>query len=111
VVLTTKAVAFATSPLHVPLRRIFADGEPADGEEACRAVWSKDPSDAVNAEQVDVDEDRAMGAVASDQVSGQEQPPGLDLREHFKRFQDRVEEVIEESPDQDAGIDVLNLDN
>ncbi|MEA3277280.1 MAG: hypothetical protein U9Q81_18765 [Pseudomonadota bacterium] len=39
VVLTGKAVPFLTSPLHVPLRRIFVKGEPADGKEACAKVW------------------------------------------------------------------------
>lgn len=27
------------SPLHVPLRRIFVKGEPADGNDACADVW------------------------------------------------------------------------
>jgi uncharacterized protein involved in outer membrane biogenesis len=39
-VLTGKAVSFITSPLHVPVRRIFREKEPADGEAACAQVWS-----------------------------------------------------------------------
>jgi len=40
VVLTGKAIAFVTSPLHVPLRRIFKRSEPADGAIACAEAWS-----------------------------------------------------------------------
>jgi len=40
VVVGGKAVAFITSPVHVPLRRIFKDGEPEDGEQACAEAWS-----------------------------------------------------------------------
>ena len=44
VVLTGKAISFVTSPLHVPLRRIFKKGEPADGAQACVEAWSiRDP--------------------------------------------------------------------
>jgi hypothetical protein len=34
-------VSFVTSPLHVPLRRIFAREIPEDGREACLEAWSK----------------------------------------------------------------------
>ncbi|MEA3276525.1 MAG: AsmA family protein [Pseudomonadota bacterium] len=39
VVLGGKAISFVTSPLHVPLRRIFRKGEPEDGEQACAEAW------------------------------------------------------------------------
>jgi len=31
--------SFVTSPLHVPLQRLFGGEEPADGKAACRAAW------------------------------------------------------------------------
>ncbi len=37
--LTTSLASFVTSPLHVPLRRLFVGERPADGKEACRAAW------------------------------------------------------------------------
>ncbi|MEA3469195.1 MAG: AsmA family protein [Thermodesulfobacteriota bacterium] len=37
--LTTTVVSFISSPVHVPLRRIFSGERPDDGVEACRAAW------------------------------------------------------------------------
>ncbi len=37
--LTSTAIAFMTSPLHVPIRRLFEKGLPEDGIEACKAMW------------------------------------------------------------------------
>ncbi len=37
--LTTTAASFITSPIHVPLRRIFVGERPEDGAEACRQAW------------------------------------------------------------------------
>ena len=37
--LTKTTVSFVTSPLHVPIRRLFKDGIPADGQKACKAIW------------------------------------------------------------------------
>jgi uncharacterized protein involved in outer membrane biogenesis len=37
--LTTTVASFITSPIHVPLRRLFAGERPEDGAEACRAAW------------------------------------------------------------------------
>jgi len=37
--LTTSLASFVTSPLHVPLRRLFSGEIPKDGEEACRIAW------------------------------------------------------------------------
>ncbi len=47
VILTAKAVSFVTSPLHVPLRRIFKRGVPENGAQACTAAWiiNGDPGD------------------------------------------------------------------
>ena len=39
VVLAGKAISFVTSPVHVPLRRIFKKSEPADGSLACAEAW------------------------------------------------------------------------
>jgi len=39
--LTGTVTSFITSPLHVPLRRIFAKKRPEDGKEACQEAWSK----------------------------------------------------------------------
>ena len=33
--------SFITSPVHVPLRRIFSRAIPADGKEACREAWDR----------------------------------------------------------------------
>ena len=43
--LTKTVVSFITSPLHVPVRRLFKKGLPEDGLEACKAMW--DVSDEV----------------------------------------------------------------
>ena len=37
--LTGAIVSFITSPVHVPIRKIFADAIPEDGQEACRQAW------------------------------------------------------------------------
>jgi uncharacterized protein involved in outer membrane biogenesis len=34
-------ITFVTSPLHVPVRRVFEKKIPADGKEACEIAWSK----------------------------------------------------------------------
>jgi len=38
--LTTTAASFITSPIHVPLRRLFSGERPEDGTEACREAWN-----------------------------------------------------------------------
>jgi len=35
------AISFVTSPLHVPIRRVFRKEVPADGREACELAWKK----------------------------------------------------------------------
>ena len=37
--LTTTAISFITSPVHVPIRRLLKKGLPEDGIEACKAMW------------------------------------------------------------------------
>lgn len=37
--LTTSLASFITSPVHVPVRRIFAGERPQDGVEACQMAW------------------------------------------------------------------------
>ena len=39
--LTKSLFSFITSPIHVPIRRVFVKDAPADGKEACRAAWKK----------------------------------------------------------------------
>ncbi len=39
ILLTTSLASFITSPVHVPLRRLFSGERPEDGVEACRAAW------------------------------------------------------------------------
>jgi len=37
--LTTSLASFITSPLHVPVRRLFVGERPQDGREACKMAW------------------------------------------------------------------------
>lgn len=37
--ITGTVASFVTSPIHVPIRRLFAGNKPADGKEACRMAW------------------------------------------------------------------------
>ena len=34
-------VSFVTSPIHVPIRRVFTEKEPADGVDACKLAWAR----------------------------------------------------------------------
>ena len=34
-------VSFVTSPIHVPIRRVFTEEEPANGVEACKIAWTR----------------------------------------------------------------------
>jgi hypothetical protein len=54
---------------------------------------------------------RRCGPSTPVRFSVKKQIPEFDLRKHFKRFQNRVEEAIEASPNQDAGIEVPNIGN
>jgi len=36
-----QVVSFITSPIHVPIRRVFTEAEPADGVEACKLAWTR----------------------------------------------------------------------
>lgn len=38
--LASTVISFITSPIHVPVRRIFARKVPADGRDACMAAWT-----------------------------------------------------------------------
>jgi hypothetical protein len=38
-ILTGKAIALVTSPIHVPIRRVFRKGAPPDGGKACAKAW------------------------------------------------------------------------
>jgi uncharacterized protein involved in outer membrane biogenesis len=48
--LTGSVITFVTSPLHVPVRRVFKKQIPADGKEACEIAWGK-TSDEIIREQ------------------------------------------------------------
>ena len=39
--LTRSVVSFVTSPIHVPIRRVFKKKIPADGKAACELAWEK----------------------------------------------------------------------
>ena len=39
--LTRSAISFITSPLHVPIRRVFREKVPEDGREACELAWDR----------------------------------------------------------------------
>ena len=39
--LTGSVISFVTSPVHVPLRRVFKKKVPADGKQACEIAWTK----------------------------------------------------------------------
>ncbi len=54
VVLTGKAISFVTSPLHVPVRRLFKRKEPEDSVQACAEAW--------RAEFVEADQKPESGA-------------------------------------------------
>lgn len=36
-----QVVSFVTSPIHVPIRRVFTEEESADGVEACKIAWTR----------------------------------------------------------------------
>lgn len=38
-------VSFVSSPIHVPIRRVFTEEEPADGVEACKIAWTRTAGD------------------------------------------------------------------
>jgi len=85
VVLTGKAISFVTSPLHVPIRRLFKKGEPPDGQQACAEIW---------------------GAVELDAVPAP--AAGASNRSGAESATEPVEKAVEASPAQQPGIDVLN---
>ncbi len=39
--LTGSVISFITSPLHVPIRRVFREKVPTDGREACELAWDR----------------------------------------------------------------------
>ena len=44
------AISFITSPIHVPIRRVFKKEVPADGREACELAWKKTADESYLAE-------------------------------------------------------------
>jgi hypothetical protein len=52
------AISFITSPIHVPIRRVFRKEIPADGREACELAWEKTADEGYSAE-ADTDHDTA----------------------------------------------------
>lgn len=55
----SQVVSFVTSPFHVPVRRVLTEEAPADGNEACKAAWTKSAEDEEPATQ---DQDSAGNA-------------------------------------------------
>ncbi|MEA3275638.1 MAG: hypothetical protein U9Q81_10200 [Pseudomonadota bacterium] len=111
-VLTGKAVSFVTSPLHVPLRRIFVKGEPADGKEACAEVWGG--RDGVGSDEGgETTADKGAEPRADDErqraADGEERGPGQDLQKGVRPSTDQAEEAPEDSPEDKPAIDALNL--
>jgi uncharacterized protein involved in outer membrane biogenesis len=45
-------ISFITSPIHVPIRRVFKKEVPADGREACELAWKKTADEGYPAEPV-----------------------------------------------------------
>ena len=39
--MTGQVISFITSPIHVPIRRVFTEAKPEDGIDACKAAWFK----------------------------------------------------------------------
>jgi uncharacterized protein involved in outer membrane biogenesis len=39
--MTGQVISFITSPVHVPIRRVFTEEEPDDGIDACKAAWTR----------------------------------------------------------------------
>ena len=39
IALTATIASFITSPLHVPVRSLFAENKEVDGEQACKIAW------------------------------------------------------------------------
>ena len=44
------AISFITSPVHVPIRRVFRKEIPADGQDACELAWEKTAAEGYSAE-------------------------------------------------------------
>jgi hypothetical protein len=44
------AISFVTSPIHVPVRRVFRKEVPADGRQACELAWEKTADESYTAE-------------------------------------------------------------
>ena len=44
------AISFITSPIHVPIRRVFRKEVPADGRQACELAWEKTADESYAAE-------------------------------------------------------------
>lgn len=112
VVLTGKTVSFLTSPLHVPLRRIFVKGEPADGEAACAEVWAVrgDAGPTVGGGEAAAREAEPDDAESMEPKSnGEEQDSKDDSSSAFGRLKDKIKDAVDESPDAGPAIDVLNL--
>jgi hypothetical protein len=48
--LTGSVISFVTSPLHVPIRRVFREKVPADGREACELAWDRTADEIIEAQ-------------------------------------------------------------
>jgi hypothetical protein len=112
VVLTGKTVSFLTSPVHVPQRRICVKGEPADGKAACAEVWTvrDDAGPTTGGREPAAQEAEPDDAEAMEPKSNGEEPDSKDdSSSAFGRLEDKIEDAVDESPDAEPAIDVLNL--
>ena len=126
--LTAKTLGFVTSPLHVPLRRIFTEGEPADGEAACRQVWGAGrdlPLDAASEGEAvekasptsegnagaEAESEVATTTTTEDSTNGQPDKSGKGgLGSRLRRLGERFKDASEKAPEGEPAIDVLNLE-
>ena len=61
--LTRSAISFVTSPVHVPVRRIFRKKVPADGKEACEIAWTKTADEIIQEQSETVHPDAGGDAI------------------------------------------------
>jgi len=61
--LTGSVISFVTSPLHVPIRRVFRNKVPADGREACELAWERTADEIIEAQSETIQSDTTDDAI------------------------------------------------
>ena len=61
--LTGSVISFVTSPLHVPIRRVFRKKVPADGREACELAWERTADEIIEAQSETIQADTTDDAI------------------------------------------------